>query len=261
MAIASPPVPVSPITQLRGCGGCCGRGRSGRDVGCCAGVVSCWRCGAEMDRQEAAFARRRALRTPVAWVRWMVRRRRRRGCGRRGGCGRAMRGPRSRPARCRELLAETGEAWRAGEVSSAAFRTIAAARVDGYDDMYVRVRGRSSWTWPAATTCVALRRATAHFRRLALADGTEPSAHDGLHVSRLLRRADRDQGGAQRPRGRDRHDRAARVHGSARRAVPEDHEPALRRSARADLRGRARRRPARRNGRGRRCRSSSTGRP
>jgi hypothetical protein len=78
--------------------------------------------------------------------------------------------------------AETGAAWRAGAISSVAFRTIAAARVAGHDDTSVRCE-------PAFLDLArrhdlrSLRRATAHFKRLALADGTEPHEHDGVRMS------------------------------------------------------------------------------
>ncbi len=61
-----------------------------------------------------------------------------------------------------------------------------------------------------------LRRATAHFRNLARADGSEPRVPDGLHVSRTVRATHRAVGRVRRRRGRDGHDRAARVHRSAR---------------------------------------------
>src|SRR5215211_7514271 len=83
-----------------------------------------------------------------------------------------------------ELLAETGEAWRAGDVSSAAFRTIAAARVDGHDETFVNCEPMFL-DLARRHDLRSLRRATAHFKRLALADGTEPSTHDGLHISQL----------------------------------------------------------------------------
>ena len=47
-----------------------------------------------------------------------------------------------------------------------------------------RLRTRASSTSPARGDLRSLRRATAHFRNLALADGTEPGDHDGLHMSR-----------------------------------------------------------------------------
>jgi hypothetical protein len=83
-----------------------------------------------------------------------------------------------------ELLAETGAAWRAGEVSSHAMRLIAAARVDGFDVVFVGCEGKFL-DLARRHDLRSLRLATAHFKRCALADGTEPSAHDGLHISRL----------------------------------------------------------------------------
>jgi hypothetical protein len=137
-----------------------------------------------MDRQDAAFARlARAAHTrgvgaldgaasTAAWLRS-------KGRMREGDARAAI-----EAGEVSELLTDTGAAWRAGDVSSAAVRMIAAARADGHDDTYVRCE-------PLFLDLArdhdlrALRRATAHFRRLALADGTEPSAHDGLYVSRL----------------------------------------------------------------------------
>jgi hypothetical protein len=138
----------------------------------------------EMDRQDAVFARlARAAHTrgvgmldgaasTAAWLR---------SAGRmREGDARAA----IDAGEVSELLAETGAAWRAGDVSTGALRLITAARVDGHDDTYVNCE-------PVFLDLAlrhdlrSLRRATAHFRRLALADGTEPSAHDGLRVSPL----------------------------------------------------------------------------
>jgi hypothetical protein len=138
----------------------------------------------EMDRQDAAFARMaRAAHTrgvgaldgaasTAAWLRAQVRMRE--------GDARAA----IEAGEVSELLAETGEAWRAGDVSSGALRLIAAARVDGHDDSYVKCE-------PIFLDLArhhdlrSLRRATAHFKRFALADGTEPSAYDGLYISQL----------------------------------------------------------------------------
>ena len=183
MAIASPPVPASPTEQLRGA------------VDAVVAVdpdelsdaaLASWLLAtrAEMDRQDAAFARAaRAAHTrgvgaldgaasTAAWLRTQARMRE--------GDARAA----IEAGGVSELLAETGEAWRAGEVSSAAFRTIAAARVDGFDDVFVGCEGKFL-DLARRHDLRSLRLATAHFKRLALADGTEPSAHDGLHVSRL----------------------------------------------------------------------------
>ena len=139
---------------------------------------------AEMDRQDAAFARAaRAAHTrgvgaldgaasTAAWLRTQARMRE--------GDARAA----IEAGEVSELLAETGEAWRAGEISSAAVRTIVAARVDGYDDVFVGCEAEVPR--PGSSPRPALAAAGDRpLPRLALADGTEPSAHDGLHVSRL----------------------------------------------------------------------------
>lgn len=82
-----------------------------------------------------------------------------------------------------ELLERTGAAWRSGEITSAAARTIAGARVEGHDpalaacepDLLRLARGGD---------LPGLRRAAARFRNLARADGTAPRVPDGLHLSR-----------------------------------------------------------------------------
>jgi hypothetical protein len=81
-----------------------------------------------------------------------------------------------------ELLAETGEAWRAGEISTGAARFIAAARVESHDDELVACEP-VLLDLARAQNLRSLRQATAHFRNLALADGTEPGEHDGLTLS------------------------------------------------------------------------------
>jgi hypothetical protein len=138
----------------------------------------------EMDRQDAVFARlARAAHTrgvgmldgaasTAAWLRSA-------GRMREGDAPAAI-----EAGEVSELLAETGAAWRAGDVSTGALRMIAAARVDGHDDTYVRCEPQFL-ELALRHDLRSLRRATAHFKRLALADGTEPSAQDGLHVSRL----------------------------------------------------------------------------
>jgi hypothetical protein len=138
----------------------------------------------EMDRQDAAFARmahtghRRGIgstdgaASTAAWLRGRA--------GMREGDAKAA-------IECGEvsaLLAETGAAWRAGEITTGEARTIAAARVRGFDtelaacepDLLALARRHDLRT---------LRRATAHFRHLATADGSEPGARDGLFVSQL----------------------------------------------------------------------------
>jgi hypothetical protein len=138
----------------------------------------------EMDRQEAVFAQAvRAAHTQgvgasdgaastAAWLRHRAHMRE--------GDARAA----IEAGAVSELLAETGEAWRSGDISSAEFRTIAAARVDGHDDTYVQCEP-TFLELARRHDRRGLRGATAHFKRIALADGTEPSAYDGLHVSQL----------------------------------------------------------------------------
>jgi hypothetical protein len=126
VAIASPPVPVSPITQLRGAVDAV---VAVDPVEMSDAALASWLLAtrAEMDRQDAAFARAaRAAHTrgvgaldgaasTAAWLRHRARMRE-------GDAHAAI-----EAGGVSELLAETGVAWRSGEVSSAAVRTIAAA--------------------------------------------------------------------------------------------------------------------------------------
>ena len=82
-----------------------------------------------------------------------------------------------------ELLGEIGAAWRAGEIPTGSMRTIVAARVPGRDDKYAQCED-VFLDLARAGDVRNLRRATAHFRNLARADGTEPRVPDGLHFSR-----------------------------------------------------------------------------
>jgi hypothetical protein len=138
----------------------------------------------EMDRQEAAFARlARAAHTrgvgsvdgaasTAAWLRHQV--------GMREGDARAA----IEAGEVCELLPETGMAWRAGEISTGAARTIVAARVDGHDDSLIACEAELL-ALARRRDLRSLQRAAAHFRNLAHADGTEPTDRDGLHVSQL----------------------------------------------------------------------------
>jgi hypothetical protein len=83
------------------------------------------------------------------------------------------------------LLADTGDAWLDGDVSSAAFRTIAGARVDGHDEQLVQCE-QALLGLARDGDLVPLRRAAAHFRNLARSEGSVPGEHDGLHISRTF---------------------------------------------------------------------------
>jgi hypothetical protein len=82
-----------------------------------------------------------------------------------------------------EVLQETGVAWRAGDISSGAARTIAAARVEGHDHRFAECES-VFLGFARGGDLRSLGRATAHFRNLARADGREPRVPDGLHCSR-----------------------------------------------------------------------------
>jgi hypothetical protein len=81
-----------------------------------------------------------------------------------------------------ELLPTIGDAWRGGEITTGAVRTIAAARVDGHDTKLVALEDLL-YVLARAADQRELRRACAHFRDCARADGTEPRQHDGLTIS------------------------------------------------------------------------------
>jgi hypothetical protein len=139
----------------------------------------------ELDRQEADFAR-------LAWAAHV------RGIGSVDGAAstaaflRHRAGMREGDARSAiecgevtELLGETGRAWRAGEISTGAARTIVAARIDGYDAQLLAVEPRLL-LHARAGDLRSLRTAIAHFRNLARADGTQPGDHDGLYLSQTF---------------------------------------------------------------------------
>jgi hypothetical protein len=81
-----------------------------------------------------------------------------------------------------EMLPATGEAWRAGEISSGAARAMVSARVDGHDEKLRAVEGELL-ELARRGDVRTLRRACQHFRKLALADGTEPGARNGLYLA------------------------------------------------------------------------------
>jgi hypothetical protein len=183
VAIATPPIDASPIARLRRAVDVLVEVEPA-DLSDAALASELLARRREIDRQEAAFARMAhaghtrgvgALDGAASTAAWL------RSAGRmREGDARAA----IEAGEVSDLLAETGAAWRAGEISSAAFRTIAAARVDGHDDTFVSCES-SFLDLARRHDLRSLRLATAHFKRCALADGTEPSALDGLHISRL----------------------------------------------------------------------------
>jgi Domain of unknown function (DUF222) len=152
------------------------------DVALAGGLVALRR---EMDRLEAVFARLAhaghvrgvgSVDGAVSTAAWLRHR-----AGMREGDAKAA----IECGAMGELLADTGAAWRSGEISSGAARTIAAARVEGNDDRFSDCEGVFI-ELARAGDMRNLRRATAHFRNLARADGREPRVPDGLHLSRTF---------------------------------------------------------------------------
>jgi hypothetical protein len=82
-----------------------------------------------------------------------------------------------------ELLPRIGAAWREGDITSGAVRTITAARTDGHDPKLVALEDLLLGL-ARADDQRELRRACEHFRDCARADGTEPREHDGLTLSK-----------------------------------------------------------------------------
>lgn len=78
-----------------------------------------------------------------------------------------------------EVLAETGAAWRAGQIATAAVDMLGAARVAGHDEQLVAVEGE--WLdWARRGDHSSLKILTRHFAHCARADGTGPDVPDGL---------------------------------------------------------------------------------
>jgi len=139
----------------------------------------------QIDRLEARFAalawvaHRRGIGaadgspSTAAWLRWRA--------GMREGDARAA----IEAGEVCELLKETGAAWTSGEISSGAVRTIVGARVAGHDDELAACEP-VLLEFARAGELRGLRRAAAHFRNLARADGSPPGHHDGLHLSRTF---------------------------------------------------------------------------
>jgi hypothetical protein len=106
----------------------------------------------------------------AAWLRWKT--------GMREGEARAT----IEAGEVTEMLAATGEAWRAGGISSGAAKAIVGARVEGHDDALRAVE--ADLLELARSDLRTLRRASQHFRKCALADGTEPGARNGLYLAK-----------------------------------------------------------------------------
>ena len=83
---------------------------------------------------------------------------------------------------CAGPLAETGRAWRAGEITATAARTIVGARVEGRD---LELRGVEHAMLGLARDRLdrELVKARDRFRHLATADGTCPRDLDGLQIA------------------------------------------------------------------------------
>ncbi len=81
-----------------------------------------------------------------------------------------------------ELLPDTGQAWRAGEITSEAMDLIARARVAGAEDEFVA--SESEFLRLArGGDHRSLRIATEHFAKCARADGTPPEVVDGITLA------------------------------------------------------------------------------
>ncbi len=148
------------------------------DVGLSEEIIS---LRAEIDRLEAQFARlvyaghQRGIGnvdgspSTAAWLR--------RRTGMREGDARAA----IEAGEVCEVLPTTAQAWRDGEITAGAARTIIGARVKGHDAKLRAVEpvlldmARDGATRELQRTC-------AHFRQCAQADGTEPRDHDGLTI-------------------------------------------------------------------------------
>ena len=80
-----------------------------------------------------------------------------------------------------QILPATAQAWRSGEITGGAARTI-GARVKGHDAK-LRAVEPSLLALARDGAIRQLQQACSHFRNRAQADGTEPRDHDGLSIS------------------------------------------------------------------------------
>ena len=84
-----------------------------------------------------------------------------------------------------ELLAESGAAWRSGEISTGAMEAIASARVAGHDEKLAACEPEFL-ALARAGKHRELRQATDHFRNFARGDGKQPLDCNGLTLSKLM---------------------------------------------------------------------------
>src|SRR6478609_355657 len=84
--------------------------------------------------------------------------------------------------RVSELLPKVGAAWRDGQITGGAAKTVTGARVEGHD-LKLRALEDLFLDLALANDMRELKRACAHFRDCARADGTCPREHDGLTIS------------------------------------------------------------------------------
>ncbi|MGZ4797696.1 MAG: DUF222 domain-containing protein [Acidimicrobiia bacterium] len=82
-----------------------------------------------------------------------------------------------------ELLPETGAAWKSGEITGGAARTIAGARVSGHDRELRKIE-HVLLRFARDHATRDLQKSCAHFRNCATSDGTSPRELDGLTILR-----------------------------------------------------------------------------
>ncbi|MGZ6888248.1 MAG: DUF222 domain-containing protein [Acidimicrobiia bacterium] len=138
----------------------------------------------QIDRLEAVFAARvqDAHRNGVgledghqstpAWIAWQT------------GMPRPAVGKVLRHAELVELLPETGDAWRAGTITSTAVELIGRARVTGHDEELCAVEGEFL-DRARRGDHKSLKVLTRHFAECARADGTKPAPPDGLSLTEV----------------------------------------------------------------------------